>query len=225
MKPSRIVVLVLYVLLMVSMIGLGVLARSNSNRSGRNTGIMLYQTLAIALAVVGGLTAKRDGRSVVGWVVGCLLVPFVFPLILVLKKDKHAAAPRPAAGEAPRSVQPTTRVAGPAERLGKQTKKLPNDTALSAAAAHGHCDICGCQLSSEPCHEIKNDRFKGIVAKGFNPWMHDIHFAAGMQLSDLGAAFGMDSNQQYRSWKRQVMTDTTNWILCSNCYRHARGYL
>ena len=227
MKPARIVLLVLYVVSVVNLIVLvvlGALDRSSLGSPARNGGIMIYQLLAIALAAAGGVAAKEAGRRVAGWVVGCLLVPFVFPLVLVLKKDKHAPALGPAAGDAPRPVEPIARVTRPARQVSKPTR-LREDTPLSFAPAHGRCDICGCQLSSEPCHEIKNNRFKAIVAKGFNPWLHDIHFATGMHLSDLGAAFGMDSNQQYLSWKMQVMTDATDWVLCSNCYRHTRRYL
>ncbi|MBN1594466.1 hypothetical protein JW933_00930 [candidate division FCPU426 bacterium] len=107
----------------------------------------------------------------------------------------------------------------------KAAIKIPEDKPLSAMPVNGKCDICLCPLRAGYCHEIDKKRFKGIVEKGFNPWMHDIRLPSGLPLAEMGAALGQSTSQQYHAWKEKVYADSTNWILCSRCYQYARHHL
>jgi hypothetical protein len=101
MKTSKIVLLVLYVVFMLSIIVSIVLSLLKVRQPQAAASLTVFVWLFfIAFAVMGGVVAKGADRSVVGWVIGCFFLPIIMPLVLVLLKDKEVTASRVSSGEA-----------------------------------------------------------------------------------------------------------------------------
>jgi hypothetical protein len=100
MSKSKIVLLALYALFMISFFATSLAgARSSGNAQMEPARIASMGSIwifAIALAVSGGFAAYYADRRVAGWVVGCLFIPWVCPLVLALLKDLPSPAPRTA---------------------------------------------------------------------------------------------------------------------------------
>ncbi len=86
------------------------------------------------------------------------------------------------------------------------------------------CDICSIGLQSSSCKTVSAHDFNKIVKNGFNPFKEDIKYPTGMKLSDLGAAFGLSAEAQYKQWKSQVLSTNTDWMLCKQCFSFAEKY-
>lgn len=102
MKKTKIILLVLYVAFILLFIS-SLLATRRVDRNMTSLTLMgiLMPVALVAMIVVGGITAHSSGRNVVGWVIGCILVPYVCPLILALLKDVQPNAVDAGATSAP----------------------------------------------------------------------------------------------------------------------------
>ena len=83
----------------------------------------------------------------------------------------------------------------------------------------GVCDICNQATSTGSGGKvIKNREMKRATDGGFNG------MAIGSNARML-AMVGIDSSESTGEWKRKVMLDTTDWLLCPECQKEIRRYL
>lgn len=77
------------------------------------------------------------------------------------------------------------------------------------------CDLCNTPLA--------------VKKKRYSPSQIKNAVRSGLRLphaaSQLGAAFGMSQKESEAMWVQQVMTDTTDWLLCPSCARKITQYL
>lgn len=98
MRPSKIVLLVLYILFLLVFIGslavpaMRAVSQTNAAVRAAMSLTLLMTLFFIGLPIAGGIAAHQSGRNVAGWVLGCLFLAWVMPLVLVLLKDKEQAA-------------------------------------------------------------------------------------------------------------------------------------
>lgn len=82
------------------------------------------------------------------------------------------------------------------------------------------CDLCSSDVSHTT--HIPIDEFKRAVRDGFNPFtIQGIDTSAATGPAGM---FGVGKEQVYRDWRSNVLSDTTDWGLCSTClaaYRKA----
>ena len=104
MRTSKIVLLVGYILFMlVFVLRFALPVRAAAAVPTAAGGLMLITLVLpicfIILAILGGIEAKQADRNVAGWAVGCLVLPFILPLVLVFLKDggNAGAASQPSA--------------------------------------------------------------------------------------------------------------------------------
>lgn len=76
------------------------------------------------------------------------------------------------------------------------------------------CDICGSQISTAQVNWVPCDTFQRAVRNGFNP-MQTPGIDMGPVRMMAMATGGLDD--WYVGWRRMVMSDTTQWGLCSSC--------
>jgi hypothetical protein len=82
----------------------------------------------------------------------------------------------------------------------------------------GVCDICNQATSTSSEGKVfKNKEMKRATERGFNG------MAVGPNARMLAMA-GISRNETYGEWKRKVMLDTTDWLLCPECQREIRRY-
>ncbi len=86
-----------------------------------------------------------------------------------------------------------------------------------------NCDICSINITTSSKRFFSND-FKKIIQNGFNPFKEDITYPTGLRLSEMGAAMGLSSEDQYSQWKAKAMVDNSDWILCPQCSPYADNY-
>jgi len=83
----------------------------------------------------------------------------------------------------------------------------------------GKCDICNAPTStSQGATVIALATMKQATANGFNG------MAFGAQ-SEFMKMMGMDDEEAREGWKRQVMTDTSDYLLCPQCLERIRKHL
>ncbi len=92
MRTSKIVLLVGYILFMLVFVLRFALPVRAAVAVPTAAGGLMFITLVlpislIIMAILGGIEARQADRSVAGWAVGCLVLPFILPLVLVLLKD------------------------------------------------------------------------------------------------------------------------------------------
>jgi hypothetical protein len=76
------------------------------------------------------------------------------------------------------------------------------------------CDLCNAPAGANS-KRIANSQFRSAVRAGLRP--DDSMFM-------MGAAFGLSKEQSSAGWVQQVMSDTTDWVLCEDCARRASPY-
>lgn len=82
----------------------------------------------------------------------------------------------------------------------------------------GVCDICNQPASTSRRGKVfKNNEMKRATERGFNG------MAVGPNARMLAGA-GISANETYGQWKRKVMVDTTDWLLCPKCQKEIRRY-
>ena len=77
------------------------------------------------------------------------------------------------------------------------------------------CDICSKTLTRSEIKFHTAATMHQAIRYGLNPWK-----TPGINMtisSGVGSVFGLNSDEQYRHWRQRVMTDTTDWGLCSDC--------
>lgn len=86
-----------------------------------------------------------------------------------------------------------------------------------------NCDLCNKDLPTvdDQCY-ISNSTMREAAQKGFNPFNDSL-----FKIPNIGRMFGIADDSMYADWKAKVMSDPTDWILCTECWAAfaARGYL
>jgi hypothetical protein len=107
MRTSKIVLLAAYILFMLLFVlslvlPIRVAAAGAAAASSLIRTTVLLPISFIVMAILGGIEAKQADRNVMGWAVGCFVLPFILPLVLVLLKDggNAGAASQPSASGA-----------------------------------------------------------------------------------------------------------------------------
>lgn len=77
------------------------------------------------------------------------------------------------------------------------------------------CDLCNIPIGPEATRYTAS-QIKTAAQKGLRP---------PKALDAIGLAFGISPQAQEADWVRQVMADTTDWLLCSSCSQKANRYL
>ena len=54
---------------------------------------MIFIIIMIVAGILGGIIASNKGRSVVGWTIGCALLPIVLLILLALPRTDRAPLP------------------------------------------------------------------------------------------------------------------------------------
>lgn len=86
---------------------------------------------------------------------------------------------------------------------------------MEALGSNKVCDLCNIPLTSE-AYRYTSSQIQSAVRAGLRPPSTAL---------ELGAAFGMSKSQAEQSWIQRVMSDTTDWLLCSNCVSKNSQYL
>ena len=77
------------------------------------------------------------------------------------------------------------------------------------------CDICSRQMDRSLIKFHSAATIKQAVRAGLNPWK-----TPGIDMSinaNLGAVFGLSTDEQYYGWRERALADTTDWGLCPSC--------
>jgi hypothetical protein len=78
-----------------------------------------------------------------------------------------------------------------------------------------YCDLCNKVISSGEVVRIPLREMQKAVRDGFNPFKTtNVDVSSAMGLAGL---FGLGSEQVFKEWRQRLMTDTTDWGLCSAC--------
>ncbi len=76
------------------------------------------------------------------------------------------------------------------------------------------CDLCSVPLGNNSTRYSSRQIRKAVQA-GLRP---------GNTSFELGAAFGMSKEQSEKAWIQQVMSDSTDWLLCPQCNSKYRQF-
>jgi len=77
------------------------------------------------------------------------------------------------------------------------------------------CDLCSMPLGTNATR-YSASQFRKAVQQGLRP--NSVYF-------ELGAAFGMSKQDAEQVWLRQVLTDNTDYLLCSTCATRCEVYM
>jgi hypothetical protein len=77
------------------------------------------------------------------------------------------------------------------------------------------CDLCSVPIGSNE-RRFSADHIRKAVRIGLRPNSTSV---------ELGAAFGMSKEDTELAWIHQVMSDNTDWLLCSACSGRCEQYV
>lgn len=85
---------------------------------------------------------------------------------------------------------------------------------LVTGASMAICDLCSASVDTNSTR-YKCEDFRRAVKAGLRP---------PSSIFGLGAAFGIPKGAAEAGWVQQVMSDTTDWVLCEDCAQKTKHF-
>jgi len=77
------------------------------------------------------------------------------------------------------------------------------------------CDLCNDSAGGNS-KRYSCAQFRSAVRAGLRP---------GNTMSAMGAVFGLSTEESSTGWIQQVMSDSSDWVLCGTCAQKADRYV
>jgi tetratricopeptide (TPR) repeat protein len=104
------------------------------------------------------------------------------------------------------------------ERIQGKCEKRPT----AHRSLDAKCDICSIAIVRQTADRIANGRFRASVIAGFNPIL--LPDAALPFTISRSLASGADRMTMAFKWREKALADTTDWVLCENCFDLVLGF-
>jgi len=78
------------------------------------------------------------------------------------------------------------------------------------------CDLCSCSIGKE-AKRYTAPQIKKAIRGGLRPPKDSV--------DDMATGMGFSQEDLYLEWKKQVMNDTSDWLLCPKCASRTDKYL